>query len=136
MNNWKLLFDGYIVLLCSDDKLLPNLLCSTSMITYGRLYEPNNRIFKSGTIWRIKISAMNIYFDQNKTYAAIIYYRTDFSVLERDISFNFRLIDDTLILIREKHQVAKSTIHFMQVKLQLNYLNTLRRWQKDYLLQL
>lgn len=70
---------------------------------------------------------MNIYFDQNKTYAAIIYYRTDFSVLERDISFNFRLIDDTLILIREKHQVAKSTIHFMQVKLQLNYLNTLRR---------
>lgn len=51
---------------------------------------------------------MNIYFDQNKTYAAIIYYRTDFSVLERDISFNFRLIDDTLILIREKHQVAKS----------------------------
>lgn len=70
---------------------------------------------------------MNIYFDQNKTYAAIIYYRTDFSVLERDISFNFRLIDDTLILIREKHKVAKSTIHFMQVKLQLNYLNTLRR---------
>lgn len=70
---------------------------------------------------------MNIYFDQNKTYAAIIYYRTDFSVLERDISFNFRLIDDTLILIREKHQVAKSTIHFMQVKLQLNFSNTLRR---------
>lgn len=60
MNNWKLLFEVYIVLLCSDDKLLANLLCSASKVTYmyGRLYDP-----KPIEYLRIKNSAMNIYFD-------------------------------------------------------------------------
>lgn len=131
MNNWKLLFEVYIVLLCSDDKLLRNLLCSASKITRGRLYEPKNRIFKSGTIWCIKNSAINIYFDLKKTNAAIIYYKIDFSVFRAWCIFNFLLFDDTIILFKKKHQVAKSMIHFMQVKLQLTYSNTLRLWQKD-----
>lgn len=41
------------------------------------------------------------------------------------------MVDDTIILFKKKHQVAKSMIHFMQVKLQLTYSNTLRLWQKD-----
>lgn len=45
---------------------------------------------------------------------------------ERGVSFNFLLFDDTIILFKKKHQVAKSMIHFMQVKLQLTYSNTLR----------